>query len=80
MFEPDIVSCIPQNVLLLNPLKAHTLEHPASNKAKKNETNSSSRCNPATRSQYLPGKPQKIKLIFILSGHVLLQMVIYSRR
>lgn len=33
MFEPDIVSCIPQNVLLLNPLKAHTLEHPASNKA-----------------------------------------------
>lgn len=35
MFEADIVSCIPQNVLLLNPLKAHTLEHPASNKAKK---------------------------------------------
>lgn len=35
MFEPDIVSCIPQNFLLLNPLKAHTLEHPASNKAKK---------------------------------------------
>lgn len=37
MFEPDIVSCIPQNVLLLNPLKAHTLEHPASNKAKKGD-------------------------------------------
>lgn len=35
MFEPDNVSCIPQNVLLLNPLKAHTREHPASNKAKK---------------------------------------------
>lgn len=61
-------------------IKAHTWGHPASNKAKKKETNGSSSCNPATRSQYLPGKPQKIKLIFILSGHVLLQMVIYSRR
>lgn len=35
MYESDIVSCIPQNVLLLNPLKAHTWGHPASNKAKK---------------------------------------------
>lgn len=37
MFETDIVSCIPQNFLLLNPLKAHTLEQSASNKAKKGD-------------------------------------------
>lgn len=37
MYEPNIVSCIPQNVLLLNPPKAHTQAHPALNKDKKGD-------------------------------------------